>query len=503
LVATIGCGGSSGPSDGVSRITSLSPASAIVGTSLYLTIIGTAFTPQTIVVWNGNPVPTTFSDATTVYALLQEGELRHPGSARVAVREGPNGATSASVEFVVNNPVPHITGVSPSELAAGQGPVTLTVSGNGLFGYTRFRWNGSDRPSALVDASLLVDLEANDVASPTAGQLVAVNDGPGGGSSEPFVVPVLTSRTITSQQAIQLQATSLLAGRDHQRVYATVAAGDARYPSSVAVIDAASGVILRTTPLSFEPNLLALSADQLVLYAASTVDSTVSAIDVATGHITLSFSMAGFAQYEPSAAGGLAEVPGEPGVLAVAIRSLAVTPDHEGYVVFDHGVARPTRVGRGLRTNVIHASDQPGELYGVPENGISALFRLIVGPAGIDLREQVNIPGARGVEFAIENRHLVSDAGTEVDLTTNQIVRSIHLELGGFAFDLTANRYYWMIAGIPTLRAYDLQTGLSVGPVAIGGTGSPRDGLVRWARDGFAFRTFTQVILVRTNQADP
>jgi hypothetical protein len=117
--------------------------------------------------------------------------------------------------------------------------------------------------------------------------------------------------------------------------------------------------------------------------------------------------------------------------------------------------------------------------------------------------ETVNLPGARGLDFAIEGRRLISDAGTDVDLATRQIRKLLNLQVGAFAFDLAANRYYWMIAGVPTLRAYDLGTALSVGPVAIGGTGSPRPGLARWSRDGFAFRTFTQVILVRTNQVDP
>jgi hypothetical protein len=90
-----------------------------------------------------------------------------------------------------SNPVPTITALAPSEVAAGVSEFTLTVTGTNFLSLSAIQWNGSQLPTEYLSSSeLQAKVSASDVA--TAGS-VSVNvstPSPGGGSSTtlPFTI---------------------------------------------------------------------------------------------------------------------------------------------------------------------------------------------------------------------------------------------------------------------------------------------------------------------------
>jgi hypothetical protein len=82
------------------------------------------------------------------------------------------------------NPVPVATALSPSHIAAGSGPFTLSVTGSDFKPSSVVRWNGSDRPTTYVSATQLnAAIGSADVAAIGAASVSVFSPTPGGGTS--------------------------------------------------------------------------------------------------------------------------------------------------------------------------------------------------------------------------------------------------------------------------------------------------------------------------------
>jgi hypothetical protein len=114
---------------------------------------------------------------------------------------GGNGGTGSSAP---PNPTPAIATILPSTATRGGPAFTLTVNGSNFVSGALVQWNGSARPTTLVDASqLTAQISADDIVVAGEENVTVVNPAPGGGTSNPltFNVPcVLTSAGTASQQ---------------------------------------------------------------------------------------------------------------------------------------------------------------------------------------------------------------------------------------------------------------------------------------------------------------
>ncbi|HSR42409.1 MAG TPA: Ig-like domain-containing protein [Longimicrobiales bacterium] len=99
-----------------------------------------------------------------------------------ATSEGMTGPALVSVTD--DNPTPVAEVLDPASVAAGSGPVNITVLGQGFVPESVVRFNGQARPTTYVAAGVLeVDLTAADVTAAGQGQIDVANPGPGGGTS--------------------------------------------------------------------------------------------------------------------------------------------------------------------------------------------------------------------------------------------------------------------------------------------------------------------------------
>jgi uncharacterized protein (TIGR03437 family) len=85
---------------------------------------------------------------------------------------------------VAANPIPSISTLSPSSVAAGTGPLTLTINGSGFINSSTVTFNGASRAPVFVNSGLLtVALGAADVAVAGTFAVVVTNPQSSGGSS--------------------------------------------------------------------------------------------------------------------------------------------------------------------------------------------------------------------------------------------------------------------------------------------------------------------------------
>jgi len=194
-------------SNPVPKITAVSPSTALAGSaSLTLTINGNNFIPGPVVNgtnvsgstvnFGGIALTTTVISATQITAAIPAAALAAAGTVSVTVtNSAPGGGTSNTLNFSVTtgtNPVPTINSLDPIGAPAGAGAFNLWVYGSNFSSTSVVRWNGSDRPTTVVDTGTAeAQIPASDIAAPGAPQITVFNPAPGGGSSNPSLFNVV------------------------------------------------------------------------------------------------------------------------------------------------------------------------------------------------------------------------------------------------------------------------------------------------------------------------
>jgi len=167
-------------------ITALNPASAFTGdASFTMGVIGTNFVSGAIVRWGTTNLATTFQSSTLLTAAVPASLITSAGTASITVlNPTPGGGTSNALIFAINNPVPSLTGLGFTTIAAGGGAGTLDITGNGFVPGSIVFWNGRACPTRYISRTrLIVDYAAADIACAGIIRVTVFSPTPGGGTS--------------------------------------------------------------------------------------------------------------------------------------------------------------------------------------------------------------------------------------------------------------------------------------------------------------------------------
>ena len=94
-----------------------------------------------------------------------------------------------------NNPVPTITGLSPSSALPGGPAFTLTVNGTGFISSSVVRWKGANRTTTYVSGTqLTAAITAADIAAAGTASVTVINPAPGGGASNAMSFVVVSPK---------------------------------------------------------------------------------------------------------------------------------------------------------------------------------------------------------------------------------------------------------------------------------------------------------------------
>jgi hypothetical protein len=162
----------------------LSPISKTVGDGPFtLTVNGSGFAHDSVVRWNGIDRSTIFVTSTELTAEITDADIQTAGIFSVTVfTSGPGGGTTGPLAFTVNNPLAELSSISPNSVVAGVPGFALTVTGNNFFEGVVVRWNGSDRPTLMVNSGqLTAQISAADVQTAGVASVSVFVPPPGGG----------------------------------------------------------------------------------------------------------------------------------------------------------------------------------------------------------------------------------------------------------------------------------------------------------------------------------
>ncbi len=165
-------------------ITGLNPPSTIVGgPGFSLIVMGGCFVTGSVVLFNGNAVPTVVDSGVQVTGTISAGLIAATGSVLVQV-VNPGGALSASMSFDINNPAPTLTLLSPNSATAGDPGGTVTVTGADFVPASTVLFDGVPQPTTFVGGTTLeVMVTLAQLAAAGTISVTVFTPAPGGGTS--------------------------------------------------------------------------------------------------------------------------------------------------------------------------------------------------------------------------------------------------------------------------------------------------------------------------------
>jgi hypothetical protein len=174
-------------------ITSLSPASAIVGGPAFtLHVFGTNFGPLMPIQWDGATQTTTFVSSTHLTCTISAAMIATTGphNVRVRITALPLLVTTTLV-FNVNNPAPVVTSMSPTSIGAGASGVLLIIGGSGFNSSTTVTADGTPLSvSSATGTNLNASVPGSLLAFGDTLTISVSNPAPGGGTAAPQTLTV-------------------------------------------------------------------------------------------------------------------------------------------------------------------------------------------------------------------------------------------------------------------------------------------------------------------------
>ena len=180
-------GGSSDPSSfsimsPTPAVTGLSPRSVPQGVPATITVNGSGFEANSVVMYNGAARPTTFVNGTTLQVALTAADLQSFGLGQVSVNNpGPGGSNTTPTELVIAATVPTIVSVNPSGVVLNTSsnvPTSISIFGSGFAANATVQANGTFVPvTSQNGTNITVSVASTFFAAAGSIQLVVSNPG--------------------------------------------------------------------------------------------------------------------------------------------------------------------------------------------------------------------------------------------------------------------------------------------------------------------------------------
>ena len=485
--------------------TRLTPDNVLVGAgSMTLTVTGSGFVGSSVVRWNGLALTTSYTNASTLTATVPAARLASTGLDTITIyNPPPGGGPSPALLFAVRAPLPSATSLSPSTATPGDPGITLTVNGSGFVTGALIRWNGLARTTTFGSTTqLTATIPASDLATTTAAFVTVENPAPGGGTSGALAFTVGTpgpsTPTITSQATLTVPTKSLVFDSISGRIYASVPSTGGSYANMVIAIDPATGAVDDSVAAGSEPGELAISDDGQFLYVGLDGSPTIRRFLLPS----LTFDLEILLDRDPFLGAMYAEdievQPGSPHTIAVSLRNQGYSPRHMGVTVIDDAIARPTRSQGHTGSNRIEFSSTPGIVFGLNNETTEFGFRrLAITAQGItEVANTGGIVQFFSLDFTYAGGRAFFTNGTIANPETRTVLGTCTMA-GPVAPSPGSGRVYVLNTATSELLACSLSTYTLVGALNVP-SGSGAQTLVRWAPDGLAYRTPTEVVILRT-----
>ena len=275
-------------------------------------------------------------------------------------------------------------------------------------------------------------------------------------------------------------------------LYASVPSIGGVYGNHIIAYDPFTKQVVDSEFVGSEPNKLAISDDEEVLYVGLDGSASVRKVMLETLTADLMFGLGtgSFGLLYPE---DIVVLPGQTDSVAVSRRNICCSPRHEGVAIFDNGIMRPTVTPGHTGSNRIEPGADQSVLYGYNNETTEFGFRrMSVNVAGVSTISVLqNAIQGFSVDILYSEGLMYSTTGAILNPVTNTLHGTFSLQ--GFANGLVAderNKLIYFLQG-STLKAFDPLTFQPRGTAALSLSSHSFARLQRWGRRGFAYKSQT------------
>lgn len=281
------------------------------------------------------------------------------------------------------------------------------------------------------------------------------------------------------------------------KIYASVPSSAGSGGNSITAIDPETGQVGPAVFIGSEPGKLAIGDTGGILWVSLDGAAAVRGFDTRTQTAGVQFSLG--SSYGPNYVEDMAVPPGHPETVAVSKYNKGISPRHVHVAIYDNGVQRP-KVAAGA--NVITFGATGGRMYGYHNEITDFTFvRWNVDETGIVSGDGISLLSGFGQDILYDGGRIYGTNGGVYDPEAGTLLGSLP---GGVRRpDASLGRVFILQGegGNVQLLAYDTNTFLKVWSAKIPGVSGGVGSLIRWGRDGLAFRTSGgQVFLLHTGE---
>lgn len=468
------------------------------GPDTLITLTGTGFSQHAIIEATAGPITIDSIASDTITATVPASLLKAQGVIDLKVVEPGNPETISNTVQLDVGQLPQVKFVSPSSAPLGSPEQTIVVTGTGFIKGSVVQWNGSDLEttvlsgetlSAIVPAAKLSGFSNNIVTAAIPSLSVASATG----------VPFTVYLRIPNNDIVYRANDGLL--------YASIpAAAGAEVGNSIVAIDPDTGAIAHSILLGSEPNKLALSSDGNQLYVSQDSAHGYRQVDLSSGAVSSLYPLLDSSDTDAddgAAVTSMAVMPGQP-------NTVAIYSSGYGTAVYDAGTPRPNISSMLFAGDVLSGalafSPDGNTLYAAGRWG---LFSLVVDPLGFTGYQYLYPLSLEPERLQYDGGRLYQSNGVVYDLSAGRWLGPFRAAgsasvTGPLVSDAEQMRAFGFADNlVPTsIQKFDEITLDAIGSLDIAGVDIltypyvPQH-LLRWGKDGLAFRTSSQIFSLK------
>ena len=327
--------------------------------------------------------------------------------------------------------------------------------------------------------------------------------------------PLGTSKTLAgpqgpsfTSQIVAANATDIGYGTTSGLLYLPVSANSASNANCIVPLDPASGALGQGVFAGSRPSSVSVADDGSVLYVGFNGQQTAErfVLPSMTHDLSIPVAIGSIATSHP-VAGDIEVAPGTATTVAIAEKSMQVSPSGLGVAIFDNATPRPM-VYTAADLNTLQWATSAATVYGYNvENGNEDFVTLSVGAAGVaevsDLRQVLMQSGGR---IHRGGNLIYGDSGQVLDPAASAVVGQFAVNPAGIlpqsvaALDIGRNTAYFAFvngqSGELTLQTFDISSYALLRSISLGVIPGAPTRIVRWGADGLAVVLASGTIVV-------
>ena len=157
---------------------------------------------------------------------------------------------------------------------------------------------------------------------------------------------IIGASTLTYAQlqvnTLNLTTNDLVYDSVTNKIYASIPSANGANGNSIGIINPITRVLENTVFIGSEPTILAISDNGQYIYSGFSGTSTVRRFDVSSQTAGIQFSLGSDSSTGSYYAEDIEVMPGQATTIAISRKNNGFSPRHEGVVIYDNNVMRPT-----------------------------------------------------------------------------------------------------------------------------------------------------------------